>query len=188
MAVAWHVVFTRPGAERRAASDLCTIAPGIDGFCPSALVRWWHRGRVHAQPLPIIARVAFGQWDGDDPDAWHAVRRTIGVRGILNQPNGEWPQPVRGAAFELWRRTAGDDWIVPEASLRLAKLRRGYAAGDEVVIYYRALPRGVLGRVEHVDERHHQARVEYDLIGRPQRATFPLRALRPVNGDRHMYL
>jgi hypothetical protein len=167
--LAWHVVFCAPGLERRAASDFCCL-PGIDGFCPSAFARWWHRGRIYAQPLPLIARVTFGQWDGANPHLWHAVRRTIGVRGILNRPGEVWPQPVRGAAFESWRQTAGDDWVVPEASLRLAKLRRGYATGDEVVIHHRALPRGALGRVEHVDERRHQARAEYDLIGRPQRA------------------
>jgi hypothetical protein len=185
----WHVVWTRPGHERRAASDLCTVAPGtIDGFCPSARASYWRRGRIINQALPLIARVAFGRWPTDDAAAWHAVRRTIGVVGILNEPGGgERPRVVRDRNFENWWRSCDDAWIVPAASLRLSELKRGYTTGDDCLVTYRAL-QNVLAAVLRIDEQRQAALVEFDLIGRPQIRMFPLSALRPVNGHLTTYL
>jgi hypothetical protein len=185
----WHVVFTRIGAERRAASDLCTVAPGtVDGFCPSARASYWRRGRVISQAIPLIARICFGRWETADPHAWHAVRRTIGVVGILNEPaGGERPRVVRDRNFENWWRTCDDGWIVPAASLKLSELKRGFAAGDQCLVSYRAL-QNVLAEVLRIDEMRQTALVEFNIVGRPQLRMFPLSAIRPVNGHREMYL
>jgi hypothetical protein len=184
---AWHVVWTRIGDERRAASDLCCL-DGIDGFAPSARASYWRRGRVVSRAIPLIARVAFGRWETDDAVAWHRVRNVIGVTGILNEPGGgERPRVVRGSAFDLWWRSADDSWVVPEASLKLSELKRGYAAGDQCLVSYRAL-RGVFAEVLRIDEQRQTALVEFNIVGRPQIRMFPLSALRPINGHAETYL
>ena len=171
----WHVVFTQPHAERRAASDLCCL-DGVDGFCPSVRVKWFMRHRLIEAPRPIIARVVFGRWDASDPHLWHDVRDTKGVRGILG---GERPKPVVDRSLELWLASADAEWVIPGVALRLAYLKRGYWEGSEVCINYRAL-RGILGVVRTIDEATLSARVEYNMLGRPQWRIFPLRALSAV--------
>jgi hypothetical protein len=69
----------------------------------------------------------------------------------------------------------------------LQELKRGYAAGDQCLVTYRALS-GVFAEVLRIDETRQLALVEFNLVGRPQLRLFPLSALRPVNGHLTTYL
>lgn len=180
MTVSWHVVFTAPHRERRAASDLCCL-DGVEGFCPSSRVRFFRRGRIVERPAPLLAGVAFARWEADDPHLWHDVRGTADVTGILG---GEFPRPIRcDAAFDLWLRSADDEWCVPGVALALARMRRGYWEGSTVSISHRGLT-GVLGVVVRIDEDTLTASVRYDLMGRPQRLDrCPLTDLSAVEAD-----
>lgn len=186
MNASWHVLLCWSGRERLLASALCTAASNeIEGFCPSYVARWWRGGRVRSRVLPLIAGVVFARWEDGRADLWHLARRAkapgcFRESDVIGIAGGERPAviPVEGT-FARWLASASDEWVVPDSEL--AALKRGYGAGDVVMVDHRGL-RGMLARVESVDDRSLMVVVRYELLGRPQRAVVPTRAVSAREG------
>lgn len=131
----WYAVHTKPRCEEQVVNWLALRNKQLDVFLPKlAFPRRW-RGRKVRHVEPMFPSYLFVRMSLE-PDQWHSVKWTPGVKEIVG--SGELPVPVPDEAIELIRARCHDGGVISwEHNLRAGahvRITHGPLAGLEGVL------------------------------------------------------
>ena len=129
----WHVCYTNPQAERRAADNL--HQQGYTAYLPLMIVRRRDpivRSLLHPVQIPLFSRYCFVRFD-PTRDPWQPIISTLGVRNLLRRADGI-PEPCPDAAISALQAAEALAATQPPDSSQWrpgtpCSLPRGYAFG-----------------------------------------------------------
>jgi len=76
----WHLVYTKPRQEERAALNL--EQQGFEVYFPLINSQVIRQGKIHHQCEPLFKRYIFVKFD-DERSPWHVIRSTLGVDRLV---------------------------------------------------------------------------------------------------------
>jgi transcription elongation factor/antiterminator RfaH len=149
---AWYAVQTKPRCEERVISRL-RDQRSLSVFLPKMEILRKRRSRRVAVIEPLFPSYLFVQMRLE-PDPWHAVKWTPGVKRIVG--TGETPTPVPPEAIDLLMTRCGDGHVIQR--------RFGMRHGDTVRVVYGPFT-GLEGILDRPTSRGERVRVLLRLLG-----------------------